>query len=131
MLLAEAAQRAGIKTSLEYAVFQDYGYAGLYGGETAKIIAARKGLKNGEEILDRMGSAELGANLFRITQTQDVMDKDKVSTPQAANATHHRVGKIVREAIEKIGGTLPENLPTPEKNIKEIETDALKKLKGN
>jgi DNA-damage-inducible protein D len=107
MLLSEAAHRAGIKTNLEYAAFQDYGYAGLYGGETAKAIAARKGLKSGEEILDRMGSAELGANLFRITQTQDVMDKNKISTPRDANVTHHRIGKIVREAIEKTGGTLP------------------------
>jgi DNA-damage-inducible protein D len=131
MLLAESAHKAGIKTSFEYAAFQDYGYTGLYGGETAKIIAARKGLKSGADILDHMGSVELGANLFRITQTQDVMDKNKVSTPQEANATHHRIGKIVREAMEKSGGTLPENLPTPEKSVKEIETDALKRLKGN
>ena len=120
MLLAEAAHKAGIITNREYAIFQDAGYRGLYGGLTARDIAERKGLSDGEEILDWMGGTELAANLFRITQTEEKMRREGVSTPEKANQTHYEVGTIVREAIEKAGGTMPENLPTPDKSIHEL-----------
>ncbi|MCM1438734.1 MAG: DNA damage-inducible protein D [Roseburia sp.] len=129
MLLAEAAHKAGIITTHEYAIFQDAGYRGLYGGLTAREIAERKGLTNGEEILDFMGSEELAANLFRITQTEAKMRREGTSTPAAANATHYQVGKAVRETIEGLGGTMPEELPTPEKSIKELETEQRKQIK--
>ena len=130
MLLAEAAKKAGIITSLEYATFQDAGYRGLYGGMTAQDIAENKGLKNGEEILDFMGSEELAANLFRITQTEAKMRREGTDTPQKANATHYQVGKAVRETIKGLGGTMPEDLPTPEKSIKELEAETRKQLKS-
>lgn len=129
MLLAEAAKKAGIITSLEYAVFQDAGYRGLYGGMTAQDIAENKGLKNGEEILDFMGSEELAANLFRITQTEAKMRREGTDTPQKANAAHYQVGKAVRETIKGLGGTMPEELPTPDKSIKELEAETRKQLK--
>ena len=130
MLLAEAAKKAGIITSLEYATFQDAGYRGLYGGMTAQDIAENKGLKNGEEILDFMGSEELAANLFRITQTEAKMRREGTDTPQKANAAHYQVGKAVRETIKGLGGTMPEDLPTPEKSIKELEVETRKQLKS-
>jgi len=130
MLLADAAKNAGIVTGFEYAEFQDFGYTGLYGGLTAKDIANRKNLDpDKHEILDYMGSTELAANLFRITQTEEVMRKTRVSTPNDANQTHHRVGKEVRSAIKRIGGTMPENLPTPDKSTKQIEKERVKKIK--
>jgi DNA-damage-inducible protein D len=128
MLLADAAKNAGIITSLEYAVFQDAGYKGLYNGLTAADILTRKNLTAKEEILDYMGSEELGANLFRITQTEAVMKKNEVSTPAAANATHFRVGSTIRKTIRELGGTMPEELPTPEKSIRQIETEAKKQI---
>ena len=97
MLLAEAAHRAGIITSKEYATFQDAGYRGLYGGMTARDIAEHKGLVEGEEILDWMGGTELAANLFRITQTEEKMRREGTSTPAEANAAHYTVGKAVRD----------------------------------
>ncbi len=129
MLLADAAHRAGIITGLEYATFQDAGYRGLYGGLTARDIADGKGLKDGEEILDFMGSEELAANLFRITQTEAKMKRENTSSPADANAAHYQVGKAVRETIKKLGGTMPEELPTPEKGIKELESETKKFLK--
>ncbi len=129
MLLAEAAHRAGIITGKEYAIFQDSGYKGLYGGLTARDIAERKGLTEGQEILDYMGSEELAANLFRITQTEAKMKRENVSTPSEANKAHYEVGKAVRETIAGLGGNMPENLPTPDKSIQEIESDTKKKLK--
>ena len=129
MLLAEAAHRAGIITNQEYATFQDAGYRGLYGGMTARDIAEHKGLSEGEEILDHMGGEELAANLFRITQTEAKMRREGTDTPEKANAAHFEVGTIVREAIERAGGTMPEELPTPEKSIKQLESEQRKKLK--
>ncbi|MCM1195372.1 MAG: DNA damage-inducible protein D [Firmicutes bacterium] len=129
MLLAEAAHNAGIITNREYAVFQDSGYKGLYGGLTARDIAERKGLNDGQEILDYMGSEELAANLFRITQTEAKMKREGVSSPAAANKTHYEIGTIVRKAIEEAGGTMPEDLPTPDTSIQELESDTKKKLK--
>jgi len=129
MLLAEAAHKAGIITNQEYATFQDAGYRGLYGGMTARDIAEHKGLTNGEEILDYMGGEELAANLFRITQTEAKMRREGTSTPAEANAAHYQVGKVVRETIAGLGGTMPEDLPTPEKSIKELEAEQRKQLK--
>ena len=130
MLLYEAAKRAGIQTTYEYAQFTDKGYKGLYGGLTAQDIADRKGLDEGQEILDYMGSAELGANLFRITQTEEILKRDNVTNPNTAGAIHHNVGKAVRRAIAEVGGTMPENLPTPEKSIPEIQREKIKEIKG-
>lgn len=129
MLLAEVAHKAGIITNQEYATFQDAGYRGLYGGLTARDIAENKGLQSGEEILDHMGSEELAANLFRITQTEAKMRREGTDTPAKANAAHYEVGKIVRKAIKEAGGTMPENLPTPDKSIKELESETRRKLK--
>lgn len=128
MLLAEAAHKAGIITNQEYATFQDAGYRGLYGGMTARDIAEHKGLNNGEEILDYMGGEELAANLFRITQTEAKMRREGTSTPAEANAAHYQVGRAVRETIAELGGTMPEELPTPEKSIRELEAEQRKQL---
>lgn len=130
MLLAEAARNAGIKTSFEYAEFQNSGYKGLYGGMTALDIASSKGVSKEEDILDYMGSVELGANLFRITQTESLMKKNDVDNKEDANATHYKVGSAVRKTIEEIGGTMPEDLPPAEKSIKEIEKSHKQKIKG-
>lgn len=129
MLLAEAANKAGIITNQEYAIFQDAGYRGLYGGLSARDIATNKGLQNGEEILDYMGSEELAANLFRITQTEAKMRREGTDTPAKANAAHYEIGTIVRKAIKEAGGTMPEELPTPDKGIKELESETRKQLK--
>ncbi|MDR1272586.1 MAG: DNA damage-inducible protein D [Clostridiales Family XIII bacterium] len=129
-LLAEAARDAGVITEKEFATFQNAGYMGLYGGETVDDIHGRKALGVKEKILDFMGSEELIANLFRISQTESKLKRDNIKGKSAATATHYNVGKEVRGAIEKIGGAMPENLPTPEKGIPEIEKEVLKKLKA-
>lgn len=125
--LAAAAKDAGVETPLDYAIFQDHGYKGLYGGRGAKDIHAIKGLKKSQKILDHMGSTELAANLFRATQTEEKLRRDQVRGKQKANQTHFEVGKKVRQTIEELGGTMPEALPTPEKSIQQIES-AKKKL---
>lgn len=129
MLLAEAAHRAGIQTQYEYATFQDAGYRGLYGGMTAQDIAEHKGLTDGQEILDYMGSEELAANWFRITQTEAKMRRENTDTPAKANAAHYQVGKAVRDTIESLGGTMPEELPTPDKSIQELQAEQRKQIK--
>lgn len=126
-LVAEA-KKAGVQTPLDYAIFQDHGYKGLYGGLGAKDIHARKGLKKTQKILDHMGSTELAANLFRATQTEEKLRRDKVKGKAAANKTHKAVGAKVRQTIEELGGTMPENLPTPEKSIKKLESEKKKGL---
>lgn len=128
-MLAEAAHLAGITEQEEYAEFQNAGYMGLYGGLKVSDIHRRKGLKPEQKILDHMGSEELGANLFRITQTEAKLRRDEPQGLDAASAIHYTVGKEVREAIEKIGGTMPEDLPTPEKSISQVEKEQLKRLK--
>ena len=120
--LAAAAHDAGVETSLDSAIFQDHGYQGLYGGLGAKAIHANKGLKKSQKILDHMGSTELAANLFRATQTEDKICRENVQGKQQANQTHKEVGKKVRQTIRELGGTMPENLPTPERSIGQIET---------
>lgn len=126
--LADAAHEAGVETSRDYAIFQNYGYMGLYGGLKAQDIAKRKGLKKGQAILDHMGSTELAANLFRATQTDEKLRRDHVKGKAAANTTHFAVGKKVRETIKELGGTMPEDLPTPDKSIKQIEKEKKKLL---
>ena len=126
--LADAAHEAGVETSRDYAIFQNYGYMGLYGGLKAQDIAKRKGLKKGQAILDHMGSTELAANLFRATQTDEKLRRDHVKGKAAANTTHFAVGKKVRETIKELGGTMPEDLPTPDKSIKQIESEQKKLL---
>lgn len=128
-MLLEAAHNAGVITNQEYAEFQNAGYMGLYGGLTVDDIHERKKLKDNEKILDFMGSTELIANLFRISQTEEKLKKDKIHNCSKATSTHYEVGAKVRKAIEDIGGTMPEDLPTPEKSIKQIEKEQLKKLK--
>ena len=128
-LLAETARNAGVITTEEFAIFQNAGYVGLYGGMTVDDIHKKKGLAVGQKILDYMGSTELIANLFRISQTEEKLRKDEVCDAATATATHHSVGKEVRAAIEKIGGTMPENLPTPEKSIAQLEKEQMERLK--
>ena len=129
--LAEAAQMAGIEDSRDYAIFQNKGYQGLYGGLGAKEIHARKGLKKSQRILDHMGSTELAANLFRATQTDEKLRRENIQGKQAAYDTHYEVGKKVRQTIKELGGTMPEDLPTPQKSIAQIEREQEKrKLKS-
>ena len=124
--LAEAAQLAGVKDPRDYAIFQNKGYQGLYGGLGRKEIHARKGLKKSQDILDHMGSTELAANLFRATQTDEKLRREKIVGKEAANQTHYEVGKKVRQTIKELGGTMPEDLPTPQKSIKQIEREQKK-----
>lgn len=119
--LAGAANDAGVKTPLDYAIFQNEGYKGLYGGLDRKDIHERKGLKKSQDILDHMGSTELAANLFRATQTEDVLRKNEIKGKNNANRIHKEIGAKVRKAIRDIGGTMPENLPTTE-SIKRLES---------
>ena len=117
--LAGVAKNAGVIASIDYAIFQDHGYRGLYGGLIFSDMHMRKGLKKGQQILDHMGSTELAANLFRATQTEEKLKRDKVKDKQTAHQTHYDVGKKVRRAIADIGGTMPEHLPAAE-SIKSI-----------
>jgi len=126
--LAAAAKDAGVIEPIDYAIFQNHGYKGLYGGLDAKAIHAKKGLKKSQQILDHMGSTELAANLFRATQTEEKLKREKIKGKQKANKTHFEVGKKVRQTIEEIGGTMPENLPT-EESIKKLEPTPIKNLK--
>jgi len=119
-ILYKIAKEKGVKN---FDKFTNAGYKGLYNGETANDIAKRKGLRYREDILDNMGSVELGANIFRITQTEALLEKQIESSEQIATNTHYKVGKAVRNTIKKIGGTMPEDLPTPNKSLKELEMD--------
>lgn len=125
--LASAAKDAGVIDSRDYAIFQNYGYQGLYGGMTAKDIHARKGLKQSQKILNHMGSTELAANLFRATQTEEKLRRENIKGKQKANMTHYEVGAKVRQTIKELGGTMPEDLPTVE-NIKAVEKKKQKLL---
>ncbi len=127
--LAAAAQQAGVETPQEYAVFQNYGYMGLYGGLKAQDIKARKGLKKSQDILDHMGSTELAANLFRATQTDEKLRRENIQGKAQANRTHYEVGAKVRQTIQDLGGTMPEDLPTPEKSIHQLAKEQEKRLK--
>ncbi len=120
--LADAAHMAGVVDPIDYAAFQNCGYRGLYGGLDAKDIKERKGLKKNQNILDYMGSTELAANLFRATQTDEKIRRENITGVSEANRTHFEVGKKVRKTIEELGGTMPEDLPTPDKSIMQIES---------
>ena len=123
--LFNTAKLAGVKN---YGKFNNYGYRGLYNGETAKDIANRKGISEKEDILDYMSSTELAANLFRITQTDEVLKNKNINNEDDACKTHHNVGQAVRQTIKRIGGTMPEDLPTPSKSAKQIEKEKQKEL---
>lgn len=129
--LVAAAKDAGVETSLDYAIFQNAGYKGLYGGLTAKDIKTRKHLKKNQDILDHMGYEELAANLFRATQTEAKLRRENIQGKEQANQTHYEVGKAVRDTISGLGGTMPEDLPTPKKSIKQLEREQKKLLKNN
>jgi DNA-damage-inducible protein D len=126
--LAEAARNAGVIQPIDYAIFQDHGYRGLYGGLNAKNIHQRKGLKKSQKILDHMGSTELAANLFRATQTEDKIRRENIKGKNNANQIHLQVGQKVRQTIKELGGTMPEDLPTVE-SIKKNEKQRKKELK--
>lgn len=125
--LFDTAKLAGVKN---YGKFNNYGYRGLYNGETAKDIANRKGISEKEDILDYMSSTELAANLFRITQTDEVLKNKNINNEDDACKTHHNVGQAVRQTIKRIGGTMPEDLPTPSKSAKQIEKEENKQIKA-
>ena len=130
--LADAAKGAGVIEPLDYSIFQNHGYMGLYGGLDAKGIHKNKGLKKNQNILDHMGSTELAANLFRATQTEEKLRRDNIKGKQQANKTHFDIGEKVRKTIEDIGGTMPEDLPVADsikKLEKEKESMPLKTLK--
>ena len=133
--LVEAAAQAGVATHVDFAIFQNHGYQGLYGGLDAKGIHQKKQLKKSHKILDHMGSTELAANLFRATQTEEKLKRDQQTSTQPlgkhqANKIHNQVGTKVREAIESIGGTMPEDLPTPSKSAIKIAKEQAK-LEGD
>ena len=125
--LNQTAKNAGVKN---FDRFHNSGYKGLYNGETADDISKRKGLRYREDILDNMGSDELIANLFRISQTEQKLKKDNIQTEKEANKTHYNIGKNIREVIAKNGGTMPEELPTPKKSLKQLEKENKKSLKN-
>ncbi len=124
--LVEAAYQAGVESTIDFAIFQNHGYKGLYGGLDAKAIHLKKGLRQSQKILDHMGSTELAANLFRATQAEEKLRRDSVQTKSKANQTHYEVGQKVRQTIRELGGEMPENLPTPDKSVKTIEKDKVK-----
>ena len=128
--LAEAAKSAGVIEPVDYAIFQNHGYMGLYGGLDAKGIHKRKGLRKSESILDHMGSTELAANLFRATQTEEKLKRENIKGKQKANQTHFEVGKKVRKTIQELGGTMPENLPVADSIKKLDKKDEPKKIAG-
>ena len=127
--LSAAAQDAGVRTNSEFAAFQDQGYMGLYNGMRAHDIHKKKGLKKSQKILDHMGSTELAANLFRATQTEEKLRREQISSREEANRTHFNVGRTVRKTIEELGGTMPEDLPTPNQSIQQIERKKKNEIK--
>jgi len=125
--LADAAKGAGVVEPVDYAIFQNHGYMGLYGGLKMEDIHRRKRLKKSQKILDHMGSTELAANLFRATQAEEKLRRDKVKGKDAANRTHHIVGAKVRQTIQELGGTMPEDLPVAE-SVRKIESQMRKQI---
>ena len=128
--LADAAAGAGVLSQRDFGVFQDFGYKGLYGGETAKDIAARKGLAKGEKILDWMEPEELADNIFRAAQTESKLKREATDNKADANRAHFDMGKAIRGFIMEQGGTLPEHLPTPEQSIQELERQEQERVKA-
>jgi len=128
LLLAEAAHNAGVITDEEFAIFQNSGYMGLYGGMTVADIHTKKGLKANEKILDFMGSTELVANLFRISQTEEKLRIEQTSTASEANEAHYEIAAKIRAAMVDMGTTLPENLPRPKQSVQAVEREEIKRL---
>lgn len=128
LLLAEAAKTAGVVEPIDYAIFQNHGYMGLYGGLDAQAIRERKGLNKSQNLPDHMGSSELAANVFRATQTDDKLRRENIVGKDKANQTHFEVGAKVRQTIQELGGTMPENLPSAE-NIRKLDKESKKRLK--
>ena len=126
--LAQAANVAGVVEPIDFAIFTDHGYKGLYGGLVAKDIHSRKGLKKSQQILDYMGSDELAANIFRASQTKQKLEREQIQGKEKANQTHFEVGKEVRDTIKRLGGTMPEDLPTPKESIQQLEKKEQKQL---
>ena len=126
--LSAAAKGAGVETPIDYAIFQDHGYKGLYGGLGAKDLHSKRELKKSERILDHMGSTELAANLFRATQAEEKLKRESINGKTQANKAHFEVGAKVRQTIKELGSTMPENLPTPAKSIKQIERERVKQV---
>ena len=127
--LAAAARQSGVVQPKDFAIFQYHGYMGLYGGLKAADIQTRKGLGNNQHILDYMGSDELAANIFRASQTKQKLERDKIKGKENANRTHFEVGKKVRETIEELGGTMPEDQPVPAESIQQLEQKEKKRQK--
>lgn len=119
--LVKAARQAGVESNLDFAIFQNHGYKGLYGGLDAKGIHRHKALKKSQQILDNMGSTELAANLFRATQAEEKLRRENTQGRTRANKIHFEVGKKVRQTIDELGGTMPEDLPVPEEDLKKLE----------
>ena len=130
-LLVDTAYNSGVQTNLDFAIFQNHGYKGLYGGLDAKAIHNKKNLKKSHKILNYMGSTELAANLFRATQAEEKLKRDNINNKIQANQTHEIVGKKVRDTIKELGGTMPEDLETPLKSVIKIEKDIKKLLDNN
>lgn len=131
LTLAQAAAEVGVITHHDFAVFQDHGYRGLYGGETARDIADRKGLNQGQAILDWMGPDELAANLFRASQTEQKLRREPIQGKTEANQTHYAVGRAVRRFIvDELGNVPPEQLPTPEVSIQELRRREQRRLEA-
>ena len=128
--LADAARIAGVIEPLDFATFEDHGYMGLYDGRRENDLHASKGLTEKQKILDYMGSDELIANAFRASLARQKLEADQVKGKDKANVTHYQVGKIVRKAIEEAGGTMPEDLPTPEKSIQELQREEQKRIEA-
>ena len=128
--LAAAARLAGVLEPRDFATFEDHGYMGLYAGRRENDIHRERNLKPKEKILDRMGSEELADNIFRAVQTDAALRRGQVSSKDQANATHYRIGQEVREAIRRMGGTMPEDLPTPAKSIQELQRDEQKRIEA-
>ena len=129
--LAEAARNAGVIQPQDFATFQDHGYMGLYGGLRENDIHARKQLDQKDKVLDYMGSEELASNIFRAAQTDAKLRRENVQGKEAASQTHFQVGKKVRQTIQELGGTMPEDLPTPTKSIQQLQHDEQKRIEQN
>ena len=128
--LAAAARLAGVLEPRDFATFEDHGYMGLYAGRRENDIHRERNLKPKEKILDRMGSEELADNIFRAVQTDAALRRSQVSSKDQANTTYYRIGQEVREAIRRMGGTMPEDLPTPAKSIQELQREEQKRIEA-